>query len=659
MSNNLHRNNDSLYPNPISSDEFLQNKNCNLLNNPNNNLFANQEDLKIKLDENDKLNSTQILRIDNIYCEFNEEIKKITDKNNYATIACRAKNNNPNFLSIIHSNKLFQEVLHIEQADLINKSYDFLFNDIDLSYSSSDQVEYTQLIRAVKDFKECNAIITLLDFRNPQQKIRFKISFFPQFASVTNDKYAIFIFEKIDFIAQHSIGQATKNNSVILLRNLERSLRNERLLREISGLLISDLPIDKIASQVSKILCNNLKIDRCIIHDYQDEKINFAVEFVNSFAQKIINNKLPNNNSQELTNYIAFQNNFYLRFGDKSKKITITIVDDVSNDQNFTDLNSFFAKYSIVNQIAITIVLNEKIIGNIFLHQGDKRTWMDDEIEMLEIVANQLAIAISRFFSMQNVIATNKALLEKSQQLQDALNHEHEMRKMQNEFIALVSHEFKTPLQIIDSTRENVVRKIKNLNINDESINKGLDRIRSGVWRMNGLINTTLNLAKMENSEAKLKVNLTSLNLSKLLEDNIDKSKNLAQGRNIEIISNIANNIPEIKSDPMLIEHIFTNLISNAIKYSPNNSKVKVSAEIIENNNIEIKVQDYGIGIPSNEIDKIGSKFFRASNSIAQAGTGIGIYLTKNFIELLGGKFSLTSKENTATLVKVILPINP
>jgi signal transduction histidine kinase len=260
---------------------------------------------------------------------------------------------------------------------------------------------------------------------------------------------------------------------------------------------------------------------------------------------------------------------------------------------------------------------------------------------------------------MQNVIATNKALLEKSQQLQDALNHEYEMRKMQNEFIALVSHEFKTPLQIIDSTRENVVRKIKNLNINDESINKGLDRIRSGVWRMNGLINTTLNLAKMENSEAKLKVNLTSLNLSKLLEDNIDKSKNLAQGRNIEIISNIANNIPEIKSDPMLIEHIFTNLISNAIKYSPNNSKVKVSAEIIENNNIEIKVQDYGIGIPSNEIDKIGSKFFRASNSIAQAGTGIGIYLTKNFIELLGGKFSLTSKENTGTLVKVILPINP
>jgi len=658
MNQSVEQKDNLLHLDSIALNEFEQNENFDLLDlDKKNNLVANQ-DRKINLEINDKLNLDQEFKIQDMPLDFNNEIKKITDKYNLATIACRAKNNNPNFLSIIHSNKLFQEIFHIEQADLINKSYDFLFEDVDLTYSSADQVEYTQLIRAVKEFKECDAIITLLDFRNPQQKIRFKISFIPQFASFTSDKYAIFIFEKIDFIAQHSNQQTPKNNSVILLKSLERSLRNERLLREISGLIISDLAIDKIASLVSKILCNNLKIDRCIIHDFQDEKINFAVEFVNSFAQKIINNKTTNNNSQELTTYIAFQNNFYLRYGDKSKKTTITIVDDVLCDQNFSVLHDFFTKYSIVNQISITMVFNEKIIGNIFLHQSDKRTWLEDEIEMLEIVANQLAVAISRFFSMQKVIATNQALLDKSQQLQEALNHEHEMRKMQNEFIALVSHEFKTPLQIIDSTRENVVRKIKNLNINDDSINKGLDRIRSGVGRMNGLINSTLNLAKMENSEAKIKVNLSSLNLKKILEDNIDKSKNLVQGRNIEIISYIADNIPEIKSDPLLIEHIFSNLISNAIKYSLNNSKVEVTSKIFENN-ISITVQDHGIGIPSSEIEKIGSKFFRASNSIAQAGTGIGIYLTKNFIELLGGKFNLKSKENFGTLVEVILPINP
>ena len=230
------------------------------------------------------------------------------------------------------------------------------------------------------------------------------------------------------------------------------------------------------------------------------------------------------------------------------------------------------------------------------------------------------------------------------------------MRRMQNEFIALVSHEFKTPLQIIDSTRENLSRKIKNLNLNDDAINKGFERIKTGVFRMNGLINSTLNLAKMENSESSIKVNLSQINLKKLLEDIIDKSKNLAQIRNIEIKSNIPSNITDIISDNILLDHIFTNIISNAIKYSNPNGVVDISA-LIFNNFVEIKVIDYGIGIPQNDLIKIGDKFFRAKNSIAVAGTGIGIYLTKKFIELLNGKFKIESIENSKTVVTVLLPI--
>ncbi|MFM2200479.1 MAG: hypothetical protein RL769_534, partial [Pseudomonadota bacterium] len=123
-------------------------------------------DQKISLNSED---SSVIIESD---CrDFNQEIKKICDLHNLPSIACRAKNNNPNYLSIIHSNKNFRDIFHIEQADLINKSYDFLFEDVDLDYSSADQVEYTKLIKMVKDFKEHDAIITLYDFNNPRQKI--------------------------------------------------------------------------------------------------------------------------------------------------------------------------------------------------------------------------------------------------------------------------------------------------------------------------------------------------------------------------------------------------------------------------------------------------------------------------------------------------------
>ena len=345
-----------------------------------------------------------------------------------------------------------------------------------------------------------------------------------------------------------------------------------------------------------------------------------------------------------------------------SKNSVIKIIQLLNEKKNYLELKNTLKAIDCFHDFGIIITFpnadfyNQKIIGNIFLHQSDKRTWLEDEIEMLEIIANQLTVAISRFFSIQKVLSINQELIQKSQELQNSLDKEHEMRRMQNEFIALVSHEFKTPLQIIDSTRENLSRKIKNLNLNDDAINKGFERIKTGVFRMNGLINSTLNLAKMENSESAIKVNLSPINLKKLFEDIIDKSKNLAQIRKIEINSNISLNITEIMSDNILLDHIFTNIISNAIKYSNLNGVVDISASIF-NNFVEIKVIDYGIGIPQDDLLKIGDKFFRAKNSIAVAGTGIGIYLTKKFIELLNGKFKIESIENSKTVVTVLLPI--
>lgn len=587
--------------------------------------------------------------------DFNEKIKKIADQSGFATLACRAKTNNPNYLSIIHSNKIFQKIFHIEQSDLLNKSYDFLFEDIDLTYSSADQVEYTQLILAVKEFREFDGVISLYDFSNPKQKIKFKISFIPHFVQDTVERYALFIFEKIDFNANHLPQQNISKKSPLLLKNLERSLRNERLLREISGLIISDLALDKIASTIAKTLCNHFKCERCIIHDYQDDKINFVVEFTNKFAKKIVS-EINTNENDDLINFIAFQKDFYFRCNNQSKKVSIFIADDIEADQNFEALQSFFSKYFVVNQIAITMAIDNKIIGQIFLHQSDKRTWLQEEIEALEIIANQLLNAIVRFSSMQQAINSNFELMQKSQQLEKALAQEQEMRRMQNEFIALVSHEFKTPLQIIDSTRENLQRKIKNSNFFDDAIDKSLERIKQGVSRMNGLINSTLNLAKLENNEGKLTINLQKINLTKIILDNIEKINNLAKAKNIEIKSLIANDIPEIVSDQSLLDHIINNLISNAIKYSNLNSVVEINLYKIDNF-IELKIIDFGIGIPQNDLKNIGQKFFRASNSIAVAGTGIGLYLTKNFIELLSGSFSLKSQERVGTEVSIKLPI--
>lgn len=593
-------------------------------------------------------------------------LKQTIDLNAEAAILCEAKEHNPNYLSIVHANKKFYEIFGISEFNLIGKSYDFLFADLDLDYSSEDQMEYVRLIKAVKDFHSCALIISLSNHKSELSKIRFKISFEPVLNSDSVHRHAIFIFEKMELEVPQLQNKETpqdqpapsatlKSQSVTLLKNLERTLRSERLLREIGALIITDLPIHDIAQKIAKTLCEHLKADRCILHDYDNSSTNFIAEYHNNYTKEMVSATHDAENLKMLAEYINFQNHFFQRYGSKEKRSWLVVIEDVAADNNFLPIENICEKYSIASQIAVTTTFNGKVNGGIYIHQSDKRSWMADELELIETVADQFSIALDRSESIERVMVANHALMEKTSQLKEALKHEQEMRKMQNEFVALVSHEFKTPLQIIDSTRELMVRKMKSHNIVDESLDKALDRIRSGIQRMNGLIHSTLNLAKMESGEGKIKLEPEVFDLRKFISDIIEKNSNLAANKGIKVITKI-NELPtEFKGDPRLLDHAITNIISNAVKYSKNNTTVKILAKA-NDKKVALRVMDQGIGIPKEDLGNIGQKFFRAGNTLSVAGTGIGIYLTKHFIELHGGDVLIESEVNVGTSVTVTLP---
>jgi signal transduction histidine kinase len=586
------------------------------------------------------------------------EQKKIIDLSPEAAILCTAKERNPNYLSIDYANKKFYEIFGINEFNLIGKSYDFLFANLDLDYYSEDQLEYIRLIKSVKNFHSCSVNITLFDYSPEKNKIRLKVTFNPN--GFFTDKVrcrAIFSFEKLELESQKQnvIGQDKKSSNVNLLKSLERTLRNERLLREIGSSIIDDLPIRDIAQKIAKILCSHLKIDRCLLHDYRDAKTNFVVESCEDGVAKMLNGGSDSESLKVLTEYINFQNRFFEKYGNKDKKSSLAAVEDISADQNFLPISEICKNFSITSQIAITTIFNGKVNGGIYIHQATTRNWLSDEIELMELVADQFSIALDRSDSIGKVMIANHALMEKTSQLKDALKREQNMRKMQNEFVALVSHEFKTPLQIIDSTREVMVRKIKSYNIADESLDKSLDKIKSGVQRMNGLIHSTLNLAKMESGDGAIKLERAVFDLKKFILDIVEKNSNLATNKNIQVIVKIDELPAEFNGDAKLLDHSITNIISNAVKYSRNDSVVKILAKS-NDKKVVLRVTDQGIGIPKEDLSNIGQKFFRAKNTLSVAGTGIGLYLTKHFIELHGGDVLIESELNVGTSVTVTLP---
>lgn len=600
-------------------------------------------------------NNDQIIDIDPI-----SNLKKLTDENPDASILCETKKNNPNYFSIVYANQNFYKIFNISQYNLIGKNYDFLFTDLDLDYSSEDQLEYVRLIKAVKDFHPCSVIIATADYQSDESKVRLKIDFKP-ISAVEGEEthHATFTFKKIEAqeVVNAEVKKEAKSTNQSLLQNLERTLRSERLLRQVGSLIISDLGISEIANEVAKILCEHLKVDRCILHDYDEGKTNFVAEYCNSYTEKMLPDKSDPDGLMLMSQYINFQNQFFKKFGNSDKKSSLMVVEDVCSDRNFSAIQELCQKFGITSQIAVTTTFNEKINGGIYIHQSTKRSWLSDEIELIEMIADQFSIALDRSKSIEHVMIANHALIEKTAQLKEALKHEQEMRQMQNEFVALVSHEFKTPLQIIDSTRELMARKIKSHNIMDESIDKALDRIKSGIQRMNGLIHSTLNLAKMESGDGKIKVEKQIFDLRAFVHEIIEKNSNLAQNKQIKVLVKIDELPTQFNGDQKLLDHSITNIISNAVKYSRNGTVVKVMAKA-NDSKVALRVIDQGIGIPKDDLANIGQKFFRAKNTLSVAGTGIGIYLTKHFIEMHGGEVVIESELDVGTTVTVTLPRN-
>jgi len=122
----------------------------------------------------------------------------------------------------------------------------------------------------------------------------------------------------------------------------------------------------------------------------------------------------------------------------------------------------------------------------------------------------------------------------------------------------------------------------------------------------------------------------------------------------------VEDNLPEVESGLNLLEQVMENVVSNALKYTPERGTVKVAFSRSGTNSVRIVVQDTGIGIPANEQDKLFRSFFRASNAkkTTTSGTGLGLALVKQTVERHGGQISVTSEEGQGTTVVIDLPVH-
>jgi PAS domain S-box-containing protein len=223
--------------------------------------------------------------------------------------------------------------------------------------------------------------------------------------------------------------------------------------------------------------------------------------------------------------------------------------------------------------------------------------------------------------------------------LMTSLNRERELNDLKSLFVNVASHEFRTPLSTIRSSTEIIQLIDKQQN---PQILKHLNIISSQIDRITNLMNEILIVGKIESN--KLNCNKEKINILELIKNSV-ASQNVLQKDGRRISFNIEGTSQAVNVDPLHLSLIVDNLASNALKYSKGCPDPKVLLSFNEKS-FEIKIQDFGIGIPLEGRSKIFNTFYRANNVGRIEGTGLGLVIVKNLVELNGGKLKFESEEN-------------
>ncbi len=243
-----------------------------------------------------------------------------------------------------------------------------------------------------------------------------------------------------------------------------------------------------------------------------------------------------------------------------------------------------------------------------------------------------------------------KTVEKRTKQLTKALAKEKDLSELKTRFLSLVSHEFKTPLSGI-LTSITLLSKYTQTD-QQEKRDKHVNTIKNKVKYLDTILNDFLSVERLESGKVNYKVE--SFPLSKSVNEVVYNANMLLKaGQKIKYPENIDDLI--IQFDEKTLELVLSNLVHNAIKYSPEDSTIDLQIKI-EENELVLKVTDQGIGIPKEEQKYIFNRYFRAENALLTQGTGIGLNIAKQHLENLGASLEFSSEENKGSSFIVHIP---
>jgi signal transduction histidine kinase/CheY-like chemotaxis protein len=300
-----------------------------------------------------------------------------------------------------------------------------------------------------------------------------------------------------------------------------------------------------------------------------------------------------------------------------------------------------FKKEGVESFVQVPVRAEAEVLGILQLASRTRRTFRREEVNLLETIGNQMGIAIQRTRLYEETKRQAREL-EKANQLQA-------------DFAAMIAHDLRSPLMNISGAAEVMIDGMFG-DVNDEQ-KRWLGKILANSHSLVNLVSDFLDVAKLEAGYVEL--SQERVDLRDLIDRTLDNFLILTQKKGISLTTVVPASVPLVRGDRRRLEQVISNLVSNAINFTPTGGNVELGLGQSENAHVKIWVRDNGVGIPHAEVGKLFEKYRQCSNATESAhkGTGLGLLICKMVVQAHGGRIWVETEEGKGSIFFFSLPI--